>query len=232
MFKMVYGNMGNTSGTGVAFTRNPATGEKKIYGEYLINAQGEDVVSGVRTPEHIETLKDIMPKAYEEFIKATETLENHFKDMQDIEFTIENNKLYLLQTRNGKRTAQAALKIAVDLFNEKMITKEQALMLVQPEQLESLLHPQFNPVLLKKAKPIGKGLPASPGAANGHVAFDVEEAIRLHKEGKKVILVRTETSPEDIEGMHISEGFLTARGGMTSHAAVVARGMGKCCISG
>ncbi|MDD4063677.1 MAG: pyruvate, phosphate dikinase [Bacilli bacterium] len=229
---MVYGNMGNTSGTGVAFTRNPATGEKKIYGEYLINAQGEDVVSGVRTPAHIETLKEIMPKVYDEFIKATEILENHFKDMQDIEFTIENNKLYLLQTRNGKRTAQAALKIAVDLYNEKMITREEALMLVQPEQLESLLHPQFNPVLLKKAKPIGKGLPASPGAANGHIAFDVEEAVKLYKEGKKVVLVRMETSPEDIEGMHISEGFLTARGGMTSHAAVVARGMGKCCVSG
>lgn len=229
---MVYGNMGQTSGTGVAFTRNPATGENKLYGEYLIDAQGEDVVAGIRTPSPLETLKDIMPAVYDEFVELSEKLENHYKDMQDIEFTIEDNKLYLLQTRSGKRTAQAALRIAVDMFEEGMITKEEALMLVQPEQLDNLLHPQFDPEALKKAEKIGEGLPASPGAATGKVVFNVEEAVELTKKGEKVVLVRLETSPEDIEGMHLSEGFLTARGGMTSHAAVVARGMGKCCVAG
>lgn len=229
---MVYGNMGQTSGTGVAFTRNPATGENKLYGEYLIDAQGEDVVAGIRTPSSIETLKDIMPAAYNEFVELSEKLEKHYKDMQDIEFTIEDNKLYLLQTRSGKRTAQAALRIAVDLFEEGMITKEEALMLVQPEQLDNLLHPHFDPQAIKKAEKIGEGLPASPGAATGKVVFNVEQAVELTKKGEKVVLVRLETSPEDIEGMHLSEGFLTARGGMTSHAAVVARGMGKCCVAG
>lgn len=229
---MVYGNMGDKSGTGVAFTRNPATGENKIYGEYLINAQGEDVVAGIRTPENIITLKEKMPEVYEQFINTSLSLEKHFKNMQDIEFTIENEKLYLLQTRNGKRTAQAALKIAVDMFNSSMITKEEALMQVEPSQLDSLLHPQFDKESLSHALKIGEGLPASPGAASGIVVFNVEEAIRRVKNKEKVVLVRLETSPEDIEGMHVSEGFLTARGGMTSHAAVVARGMGKCCVSG
>ena len=229
---MVYGNMGNTSGTGVAFTRNPATGENKLYGEYLINAQGEDVVAGIRTPEDIETLKEKMPECYEQFVSTSLKLENHFKNMQDIEFTIENGKLYLLQTRNGKRTAQAALQIAVDMYNSGMITKEEALMQIEPGQLDSLLHPQFDKEDLKNAKKIGEGLPASPGAASGVVVFSVDEAIRRVNNKEKVVLVRLETSPEDIEGMHISEGFLTARGGMTSHAAVVARGMGKCCVSG
>ncbi|NLD26376.1 MAG: pyruvate, phosphate dikinase [Acholeplasmataceae bacterium] len=229
---MVYGNMGNTSGTGVAFTRNPATGEKKLYGEYLINAQGEDVVAGVRTPQTISALEKEMPEVYKEFVELSTKLENHFRDMQDIEFTIENGKLYLLQTRNGKRTAQAALRIAVELVQEGMISKEKALLLVQPEQLDTLLHPQFDSSALKSAKRIGEGLPASPGAACGQVAFNVEQVAQMRKEGKKVVLVRLETSPEDIEGMHVSEGFLTARGGMTSHAAVVARGMGKCCVSG
>ena len=229
---MVYGNMGNTSGTGVAFTRNPATGENKLYGEYLINAQGEDVVAGIRTPQPIETLKKVMPKAYAQFVKLSKKLENHFNDMQDIEFTIENEKLYLLQTRSGKRTAQAALRIAVEMFEDGMITKEQALMLVQPSQLDNLLHPQFDAEALKKAKPVGEGLPASPGAACGQIVFNVDEALEETKKGNKVILVRLETSPEDIEGMDVSQGILTARGGMTSHAAVVARGMGKCCVSG
>lgn len=229
---MVYGNMGNTSGTGVAFTRNPATGENKLYGEYLINAQGEDVVAGVRTPSPISSLENIMPEVYHQFVDLSTKLENHFRDMQDIEFTIENGKLYLLQTRGGKRTAQAALRIAVELVEEGMIDKKRALMLVQPEQLDSLLHPQFDAKELKKAHIIGEGLPASPGAACGQVVFNVEQALKLKQEGKKVVLVRLETSPEDIEGMHVSEGFLTARGGMTSHAAVVARGMGKCCVSG
>lgn len=229
---MVYGNMGNTSGTGVAFTRNPATGENKLYGEYLINAQGEDVVAGVRTPSPISSLENIMPEVYRQFVDLSTKLENHFRDMQDIEFTIENGKLYLLQTRSGKRTAQAALRIAVELVEEGMIDKKRALMLVQPEQLDSLLHPQFDIKELKTAKIIGEGLPASPGAACGQVVFNVEQALTLKQEGKKVVLVRLETSPEDIEGMHVSEGFLTARGGMTSHAAVVARGMGKCCVSG
>ncbi len=229
---MVYGNMGNTSGTGVAFTRNPATGENKLYGEYLINAQGEDVVAGVRTPSPIETLKDIMPDVYKQFVELSQKLENHFKNMQDIEYTIENGKLYLLQTRNGKRTAPAALQIAVDMYNSGLITKEEALMQIEPQQLNDLLHPQFDMEALSKAKKIGEGLPASPGAASGMVVFSVDRAIELVKNSKKVVLVRLETSPEDIEGMHISEGFLTARGGITSHAAVVARGMGKCCVSG
>lgn len=229
---MVYGNMGNDSGTGVAFTRNPATGENKIFGEYLINAQGEDVVAGIRTPSPIEKLKDEMPQVYEEFMSLSKKLENHFKDMQDIEFTIEKGKLYLLQTRNGKRTAAAALRIAVEFVEEGLIDKKQAIMLVQPEQLDALLHPQFDQKILKKTPHIGEGLPASPGAACGQVAFNVEQALKMKGEGKKVVLVRLETSPEDIEGMHVSEGFLTARGGMTSHAAVVARGMGKCCVSG
>ncbi len=229
---MVYGNMGDTSGTGVAFTRNPATGENKLYGEYLINAQGEDVVAGIRTPEVIEALADKMPSVYKQFVDLSQKLENHFKNMQDIEFTIENGKLYLLQTRNGKRTASAALRIAVEMFNEKMITKEAALMQIDPMQLDSLLHPQFDIKSLKEANKIGEGLPASPGAAAGEVVFTVEQAISKTQAGKKVVLVRLETSPEDIEGMHVSEGFLTARGGMTSHAAVVARGMGKCCVSG
>ncbi len=229
---MVYGNMGDKSGTGVAFTRNPATGENKLYGEYLINAQGEDVVAGIRTPSKIETLQEIMPSAYHQFVELSLKLENHFNDMQDIEFTIENEKLYLLQTRNGKRTAQAALRIAVEMFESGMITKEKALMLVQPQQLDNLLHPQFDQGAIKKARSIGEGLPASPGAACGQIVFNVTQAIEEKKKGNKVILVRLETSPEDIEGMDVSEGILTARGGMTSHAAVVARGMGKCCVSG
>ncbi|MFA6890088.1 MAG: pyruvate, phosphate dikinase [Bacilli bacterium] len=229
---MVYGNMGDTSGTGVAFTRNPATGENKLYGEFLMNAQGEDVVAGVRTPAPIAKLDEILPDAYQLFVEVSQKLEQHFKDMQDIEFTIENGKLYLLQTRNGKRTAQAALKIAVDMFESGMISKEQAIMLVGPNQLDTLLHPQFDQKFLKEAKKLGEGLPASPGAACGKVVFSVDTAITMVKKGEKVVLVRLETSPEDIEGMHVSEGFLTARGGMTSHAAVVARGMGKCCVSG
>lgn len=229
---MVYGNMGNTSGTGVAFTRNPATGENKLYGEFLMNAQGEDVVAGVRTPLPIDSLKEVLPSAYHQFVDLSNKLEQHFKDMQDIEFTIENSKLYLLQTRNGKRTAQAALRIAVDMVESKMIDKEKAVMLVQPNQLDNLLHPQFDQKMLKEAKKIGDGLPASPGAACGMVVFNVDQALEMKKKGQKVVLVRLETSPEDIEGMHVSEGFLTARGGMTSHAAVVARGMGKCCVSG
>lgn len=230
--EMVYGNMGDTSGTGVAFTRNPATGEKKLYGEYLINAQGEDVVAGIRTPLPISTLEEKMPEIYKQFVDLCNKLENHFRDMQDIEFTIENGKLFILQTRSGKRTAQAALRIAVELVEEGMISKEEALLYVQPQQLDDLLHPQFDKDALKKATPVGTGLPASPGAACGQVAFNVEQVAEMRTEGKKVVLVRLETSPEDIEGMHVSEGFLTARGGMTSHAAVVARGMGKCCVSG
>lgn len=230
--EMVYGNMGNTSGTGVVFTRNPATGENKIYGEYLINAQGEDVVAGIRTPSPIDSLKDIMPEVYQEFVTLAKKLEKHFKNMQDIEFTIEEGKLFLLQTRNGKRTAQAALEIAVDMHESGEVTKEEAIMMVEPAQLDSLLHPQFDKTALAKAEKIGSGLPASPGAACGKIVFDVEKAIEYTNKGDKVVLVRLETSPEDIEGMHVSEGFLTARGGMTSHAAVVARGMGKCCVSG
>ncbi|WP_227767483.1 pyruvate, phosphate dikinase [Zhaonella formicivorans] len=229
---MVFGNMGETSGTGVAFTRNPATGEKAIFGEYLINAQGEDVVAGIRTPKPISTLEQDMPEVYQQFLEIAQKLENHYKDMQDMEFTIENRKLYFLQTRNGKRTAQAALKIAVDLVNEGMITEEEAVMKVDPKQLDQLLHPTFDANALKAAKPIAKGLPASPGAAAGKVYFTAEDAKEAGQRGERVILVRLETSPEDIEGMAAAKGILTARGGMTSHAAVVARGMGTCCVAG
>ncbi|HBG55909.1 MAG TPA: pyruvate, phosphate dikinase, partial [Ruminococcaceae bacterium] len=230
--EMVFGNSGDKSGTGVAFTRNPATGEKKLFGEYLINAQGEDVVSGVRTPQPIHQLKQDLPQVYEQFAKVASTLENHYKDMQDMEFTIENGKLFMLQTRNGKRTATAALKIAVDMVDEGMITKEEAVLRVEPKQLDALLHPQFDAEALKKAKAIGHGLAASPGAACGKVVFTADDARDWKKRGEKVILVRRETSPEDIEGMASAEGILTVRGGMTSHAAVVARGMGTCCVSG
>ena len=231
--EMVYGNMGNDSGTGVAFTRNPSTGEKKLYGEFLMNAQGEDVVAGIRTPQTIDKMKEINPDAYNQFIKIAETLEKHYRDMQDMEFTIEKGKLFMLQTRNGKRTAAAALKIAVDLVNEGMATKDEALLKVDPKQLDALLHPNFEPKALKNAKPVAKGLPASPGAATGKVFFKAEDAVEAYNNGEeKVILVRLETSPEDIEGMHVSQGILTGRGGMTSHAAVVARGMGTCCVAG
>ena len=231
--EMVYGNRGDDCGTGVAFTRNPATGEKKLYGEYLMNAQGEDVVAGIRTPQSIETLKEVMPECYDEFVKICGILEDHYKDMQDMEFTIENGKLFMLQTRNGKRTAQAALKIAVDLVKEKMITKEEALLKVEPKQLDQLLHPNFDSKALKAAKPIAKGLAASPGAATGKIYFTAEDVIKAHKNNEKdILLVRLETSPEDIEGMNLAHGVLTIRGGMTSHAAVVARGMGTCCVSG
>ncbi|AKN30107.1 pyruvate phosphate dikinase [Clostridium carboxidivorans P7] len=229
---MVFGNMGETSGTGVAFTRNPATGEKAVFGEYLINAQGEDVVAGIRTPQPISKLEQDLPECYKQFMEIAGTLENHYKDMQDMEFTIEQGKLYFLQTRNGKRTAQAALKIAVDLVAEGLITKKEAILKVEPKQLDSLLHPSFDQNELKNTEIIGKGLPASPGAACGKVYFTAEDAKRHHEEGEKVVLVRLETSPEDIEGMVAAEGILTARGGMTSHAAVVARGMGTCCIAG
>jgi len=231
--EMVYGNMGDDSGTGVAFTRDPATGEKKLFGEFLMNAQGEDVVAGIRTPQSIDQLKETNPQAYQQFVDIAAKLEKHYRDMQDMEFTIERGKLFMLQTRNGKRTAAAALKIAVDLVNEGMITKEEALMKVDPKQLDALLHPQFEPRALKSAKVIAKGLPASPGAATGKVYFTAEDAVAAVQAGnKQVILVRLETSPEDIEGMHVSQGILTARGGMTSHAAVVARGMGTCCVAG
>mgnify|MGYP000096964853 FL=1 len=231
--EMVYGNMGNDSGTGVAFTRNPATGEKKLYGEFLMNAQGEDVVAGIRTPQSLDQLKETNPEVYRQFAEIAEKLERHYKDMQDMEFTIERGKLFMLQTRNGKRTAQAALKIAVDLVNEGMITKEEAILKVDPKQLDALLHPTFEAKALKEAKPIAKGLPASPGAATGKIYFTAEDAVAAVQAGEKqVILVRNETSPEDIEGMHVSQGILTARGGMTSHAAVVARGMGTCCVAG
>ncbi|MDO5085482.1 MAG: pyruvate, phosphate dikinase [Erysipelotrichaceae bacterium] len=229
---MVFGNMGEDCGTGVAFTRNPATGEKKLFGEFLINAQGEDVVAGVRTPSEIDKLKEIMPEAYDEFVKICKKLEKHYKDMQDMEFTIENKKLYMLQTRNGKRTAAAALKIACDLVDEKLINKDQALLMVDPKQLDSLLHPQFDAKELKGASVLCRGLAASPGAATGQVVFTAEDAIHWVEHGRQVILVRQETSPEDIEGMHVAQGILTVRGGMTSHAAVVARGMGTCCVSG
>ena len=231
--EMVYGNRGDDSGTGVAFTRNPATGEKKLFGEYLMNAQGEDVVAGIRTPKTIDTLKETMPDCYDQFVKICETLENHYKDMQDMEFTIENGKLFMLQTRNGKRTAQAALKIAVDLVNEGMITKEEALLKVEPKQLDQLLHPNFDAESLKNGKVIARGLAASPGAATGKIYFTAEDVMEASKKGEKdILLVRLETSPEDIEGMNIAHGILTIRGGMTSHAAVVARGMGTCCVSG
>ncbi len=230
--EMVYGNLNEFSGTGVAFSRNPSTGEDKLYGEYLINAQGEDVVSGVRTPENILTLKDKMPDIYEQFLHIAKQLEQHYHDMQDMEFTIENNKLYILQTRNGKRTATAAIKIAVDMVKEGLITKEEAILRVEPEQIESLLHPTFQEESLKNAAKIAHGLAASPGAAVGRICFEASEAIAEAKKGLSPILVRLETSPEDIEGMHSSSGVLTLRGGMTSHAAVVARGMGRCCITG
>ncbi len=229
---MVFGNMGDDCGTGVAFTRNPSTGENKLYGEFLINAQGEDVVAGIRTPQNIEELKDVMPEAYDRFVEICHILENHYRDMQDMEFTIENGKLYMLQTRNGKRTAAAALRIACDLVDEGLINEEDAVMQVDPKSLDALLHPQFDPKSLKNATVIGNALPASPGAACGKVVFTAEEATARYNAGEKVILVRLETSPEDIEGMHVSQGILTARGGMTSHAAVVARGMGTCCVSG
>ena len=231
--EMVYGNRGETSGTGVAFTRNPATGENHLFGEYLMNAQGEDVVAGIRTPQSIDTLKEVMPECYEEFQKICNILENHYKDMQDMEFTIEDGKLFMLQTRNGKRTATAALKIAVDMVEEGMITKEEALLKVDPKQLDQLLHPMFDQDSLNNAKCVAEGLAASPGAATGKIAFTAEDVIRMHKDGEKdIILVRLETSPEDIEGMNLAHGVLTLRGGMTSHAAVVARGMGTCCVSG
>ena len=231
--EMVYGNSGETSGTGVAFTRNPATGEKKLFGEYLINAQGEDVVAGIRTPLGIETLKENMPEVYNEFIKICEVLEKHYKDMQDMEFTIENGKLFMLQTRNGKRTASAAIKIAVDLVNEGLITEEEALLRVEPKSLDQLLHKGFNTISLKKAEVVATGLAASPGAATGKIFFTAEKIMEEYNSGEKdLILVRLETSPEDIEGMNLAHGILTIRGGMTSHAAVVARGMGTCCVSG
>ncbi|MCM1990803.1 pyruvate, phosphate dikinase [Oceanirhabdus seepicola] len=230
--RMAFGNMGDTSGTGVAFTRNPSTGEKMMYGEYLMNAQGEDVVAGIRTPNPISQLENDNPEVYKQFLEITNKLENHYKDMQDMEFTIEQGKLYFLQTRNGKRTAQAALKIAVDLVAEGLLTTEEAILKVEPKQLDSLLHPNFDVEELNKANPIGKGLPASPGAACGKVVFSAEEAKEMKAQGTNVVLVRLETTPEDIEGMVAAEGILTVRGGMTSHAAVVARGMGTCCVSG
>ena len=231
--EMVYGNRGETSGTGVAFTRNPATGEKKLFGEYLMNAQGEDVVAGIRTPQSIDTLKEVMPECYDEFVKICDILENHYKDMQDMEFTIEDGHLFMLQTRNGKRTAAAALKIAVDLVNEGMISKEEALLKVEPKQLDQLLHPMFDAESLKAGTVIAKGLAASPGAATGKIYFTAEDVMAAHEAGEKdLLLVRLETSPEDIEGMNLAHGILTIRGGMTSHAAVVARGMGTCCVSG
>lgn len=229
---MVFGNMGPTSGTGVAFTRNPSTGENRLFGEYLINAQGEDVVAGIRTPQSIDTLKTEMPEIYDQFVKVTQILEGHYRDMQDIEFTIENGKLFILQTRNGKRTAKAAINVVVDLVNDGTITKEEAIMRIEPNQLDQLLHPAFDSKAIKEAKQIAKGLPASPGAACGRVYFFADDVVEHTKSGEKTLLVRQETSPEDIEGMVSAEGILTARGGMTSHAAVVARGMGKCCVAG
>ena len=229
---MVFGNMGNDCGTGVAFTRNPSTGENKLFGEFLMNAQGEDVVAGIRTPKSIDQLKEISPDLYDQFVKITEILEKHYRDMQDIEFTIEQLKLYLLQTRTGKRTALAAIRVASDLVHEGLITKEEALLRIDPKQLDQLLHPTFDDEALKQVKVLAKGLPASPGAATGKVYFSAERATEFANKGEKVILVRQETSPEDIEGMYAAQGILTARGGMTSHAAVVARGMGKCCVAG
>ncbi len=230
--EMVYGNMGDDSGTGVAFTRDPSTGEKKLYGEFLMNAQGEDVVAGIRTPQSIEQLKEANPEVYNQFVDIASKLENHYRDMQDMEFTIERGKLFMLQTRNGKRTANAAMKIAVDLVDENMLTKKEAIMKVEPKQLDTLLHPAFDQNGLKSAVPIAKGLPASPGAATGKVYFEADDAVEAVAKGEKAILIRLETSPEDIEGMNAAQGILTARGGMTSHAAVVARGMGKCCVAG
>ena len=229
---MVFGNMGQTCGTGVAFTRNPATGENVFYGEYLMNAQGEDVVAGIRTPQPISTLKNVMPEAYEQLLQIRKTLEDHYRDMQDIEFTIQDKHLYMLQTRTGKRTAAAAVRVAVEMVNEGRISKEEALTRVTPTHIEQLLHPMFDPAEEAKATQLTTGLPASPGAATGTVVFSAEEAEAAAKGGKKVVLVRIETSPEDIGGMSAAEGILTARGGMTSHAAVVARGMGKCCVAG
>lgn len=230
--EMVYGNSGENSGTGVAFTRNPATGEKKLYGEYLINAQGEDVVAGIRTPASIETLKDVMPQVYEQFSQIATTLENHYKDMQDMEFTIENGKLFMLQTRNGKRTASAGLKVALDLLAEGMITEEEAVLRVNPNDLDQLLHPTFEPNALKNGKVIAEGLAASPGAGTGRIYFHAKDVIEASERGENTLLIRLETSPEDISGMAKSNGILTVRGGMTSHAAVVARGMGRCCVCG
>ncbi|MBE7022377.1 MAG: pyruvate, phosphate dikinase [Ruminococcaceae bacterium] len=229
---MVFGNMGDTSGTGVAFTRDPATGEKKLMGEFLMNAQGEDVVAGVRTPQKIDQLKEVMPEVYEQFIGICNTLEDHYRDMQDMEFTIEDKKLYMLQTRNGKRTAKAALKIACDLVDEGMISEEKAVAMIDPRNLDTLLHPQFDATALKAASPLARALAASPGAACGKIVFTAEDAKTWDAKGEKVVLVRLETSPEDIEGMKAAQGILTVRGGMTSHAAVVARGMGTCCVSG
>jgi pyruvate,orthophosphate dikinase len=230
--EMVFGNLGDTSGTGVAFTRNPATGEKKLFGEFLMNAQGEDVVAGIRTPQTIDQLAEVMPDAYNDFVKICGTLEKHYRDMQDMEFTIEDKKLFMLQTRNGKRTAVAALKIACDLVDEGLINEKEAVLMIDPKQLDALLHPQFEAESLKNAKVIGTGLAASPGAACGRAVFTAEDAKQWALKGEKVILVRLETSPEDIEGMAAAQGILTVRGGMTSHAAVVARGMGTCCVSG
>lgn len=230
--RMVFGNLGENSGTGVAFTRNPATGEKALFGEYLMNAQGEDIVAGIRTPNQISTLKEQNPKIYEEFVRIANILESHYKDMQDLEFTIEEGKLYMLQTRNGKRTAKAALKIATDLVREGIIDEKQAVMMIDPKQLDALLHPQFDEKELKSLTPIATGLPASPGAGCGKIVFTAEKAKEYKENKEKCILVRLETSPEDIEGMAVSEGILTARGGMTSHAAVVARGMGTACVAG
>ena len=229
---MVFGNTGDNSGTGVAFTRDPATGEKHLFGEFLMNAQGEDVVAGVRTPQTIDQLKEVIPEAYNQFVDICGKLEAHYHDMQDMEFTIEDKKLYMLQTRNGKRTAKAALKIACDLVDEGLITVDEALLMVDPKQLDALLHPQFDAAALKAATPVAHALPASPGAACGQIVFNAEDATSWAKAGHKVVLVRLETSPEDIEGMNHSQGILTVRGGMTSHAAVVARGMGTCCVSG
>ena len=229
---MVFGNMGETSGTGVAFTRNPTNGEKKLYGEFLMNAQGEDVVAGIRTPSSIDKLKEINPAVYDQFLDICNRLENYFHDMQDMEFTIERGKLFMLQTRSGKRTALAAINIAVDLVKEGLCTEEEALLKVEPKQLDDLLHPTFDKAVLKKTKAVAEGLPASPGAACGKICFTADEAKERVKKGEKVVLVRIETSPEDIEGMQVSEGILTARGGLTSHAAVVARGMGACCVCG
>ncbi len=230
--EMVYGNMGETSGTGVAFTRNPATGEDKLYGEFLMNAQGEDVVAGVRTPATIDHLNDVMPECYQQFQEISQRLEDHYKDMQDLEFTIERGQLFILQTRNGKRTPAAALRIAVDLVEKGMISEAEALQRIDPSSLDALLHPTFDPEALASAEPVAKGLPASPGAASGKVYFTAEDASAAAEKGEKVVLVRMETSPEDIEGMNLAQGILTGRGGMTSHAAVVARGMGRCCIAG
>lgn len=229
---MVFGNMGDDSGTGVAFTRSPSTGEKKIFGEFLINAQGEDVVAGVRTPLNIDQMAEAFPEAYNDFVRIADLLEKHYKDTQDMEFTVEDGKLFMLQTRSGKRTAQAAVKIAVDMVNEGLIDKETAITRLEPQQIDQLLHPAFDEKELKAAKEIGRGLPASPGAASGHIYFTAHEAEKASQGGTKVILVRAETSPEDLAGMVAAEGILTARGGMTSHAAVVARGMGKCCVAG